>query len=175
MHGSARCLPLFAVIAASALVVTPGCSRHHFRERADKDVEGVISQKNVFPDWQVKNWHVYPDPRARFADASNPDRPPYPPDDPAARLLSPNPQRPTKKSGVGRTDGTGYISMLEQWDAENRAGDPTPNVRGNLPAVADAPKPAPAKLPAPTVTLVSGPPKTPWTGRPAIPAPTRSE
>ncbi len=172
MHGSARCLPLFAVIAASALVVTPGCSRHHFRERADKDVEGVISQKNVFPDWQVKNWHVYPDPRARFADASNPDRPPYPPDDPAARLLSPNPQRPTKKSGVGRTDGTGYISMLEQWDAENRAGDPTPNVRGNLPAVADAPKPAPAKLPAPTVTLVSGPPKTPWTGRPAIPAPT---
>lgn len=172
MHGSARCLPLFAVLAAVALVVTPGCSRHHFRERADKDVEGVISQKNVYPDWQVKNWHVYPDQRARFADASNPDRPPYPPDDPAARALSPNPQRPTKKSGVGRVDGTGYLAMLEQWDAENRAGDPTPNVRGNVPATADATKPAPAKLPPPTVTQVSGTPKAPWTGRPAIPAPT---
>lgn len=173
MHGSARCLPLFAAVAVAALVTAPGCSRHHARQRADKDVEGVITQKNVFPDWQVKNWHAYPDPRARFADGSNPDRPPYPPDDPAARLLSPNPQKPTKKSGVGRTDGTGYQALLEQWDAENRANDPTPNVRGNVTAKFDAPKTDAPKLPPPTVTVQTGPqPKPVWTGRPAIPAPT---
>jgi hypothetical protein len=133
MHGmalSSRGLPALAVVAAVALIATPGCTRHHFRNRADKDVEGIITQKNVFPDWQVKNWNVYPNPRARFADQSNPDRPPYPPDDPAARVLSPNPQRPTKKSGVGRVDGDGYLAMLQQWDAENRAADGNPPAPG---------------------------------------------
>ena len=72
-----------------------GCNRQHYRQRADKDVEGVITQKNVFPEWGVKNWYVYPHPDARFADPGNPDRPPYPPDDYAARVLSPNPQHPT--------------------------------------------------------------------------------
>jgi hypothetical protein len=89
----------------------------------------VITEKNKFPDWDVKSWHVYPDPRARFADASNPDRPPYPPDDYAARVLSPNPQHPTKKTGTGRVDGDGYIKMLEEWNAQNRAEDPA-NARG---------------------------------------------
>ena len=130
MHGSARCLPFVAAFALLALLFGPGCSRYNYRERADKDVAGIISQKNVFPDWQVKkDWHVYPDPRARFADATNPDRPPYPPDDYAARSLSPNPQRPTKKSGVGRQDGDGYVSLLQQWDSENRADDPNTSTR----------------------------------------------
>ncbi|MFM8274971.1 MAG: TolC family protein [Gemmata sp.] len=134
MHGSARCLPLTAAVALLGLVCAPGCSRFNYRERADKDVAGTISQKNVFPDWHVKkDWHVYPDPRSRFADASNPDRPPYPPDDYAARLLSPNPQRPTKKSGVGRVDGEGYLARLQQWDEENRAEDPAPPARGAPP------------------------------------------
>lgn len=123
MHGSAR--RLFPAFLAALLVgVGPGCSRKFFRERTDCDVEGVITQKNRFPAWAVKNWHVYPDPRARFADSFNPDRPPYPPDDYAARALSPNPQHPHKKSGVGRVDGDGYLKLLEQWDSLNRAEDP---------------------------------------------------
>src|SRR5262245_56991526 len=119
MHGSVRRIAI--PVAALVLAAAPGCSRQFFRERADCDVEGVITQKNVFPAWAVKNWYVYPHPDARFADPFNPDRPPYPPDDPAARLLSPNPQRPTKKTGVGRVEGEGYLRILEQWDAENRA------------------------------------------------------
>ena len=79
------------------LVVGPGCSRKFFRERADCDVEGVITQKNRFPAWAVKNWHVYPDPRARFADPFNPDRPPYPPDDYAARVTVAQPTAPTQE------------------------------------------------------------------------------
>lgn len=133
MHGSPRCLPALAAVALFGLLAAPGCSRHQFRQRADKDVEGVITQKNVYADWQVRNWHVYPDPRARFSDASNPDRPAYPPDDPAARALSPNPQRPSKKAGVGRVDGTGYMALLEQWDAENRSAEPVPPARGAAP------------------------------------------
>ena len=152
MHGSARCLPLLAATALAGLLAAPGCTRHDFRQRADKDVEGIITQKNVFPAWQVKNWNAYPNPDARFADNSNPDRPPYPPDDYAARLLSPNPQKPTKRSGVGRVDGTGYLAVLENWDAQNRAEDPDPAARGNLASASPAPEPsAPpqtAQLPA---------------------------
>lgn len=109
------------VAVAVAAMLAGGCTRQFFRERADADVEGILTQKNVFPEWAVQNWHVYPDPRSRFADPYSPDHPPYPPDDYAARLLSPNPQRPGKKSGVGRYEGTGYLALLAQWDAANRA------------------------------------------------------
>ncbi len=64
--------------------------------------------------------HVYPDSRARFADPTNPDRPPMPPDDPAAYDLSPNPQKPGKP-GVARVEGSGYLDLMTKWDAENRA------------------------------------------------------
>jgi hypothetical protein len=136
-----------AVLSAAG----PGCTRYAFRQRADNDVTGVITQKNIFPDWQVRNFHVYPDPRARYADPSDPDRPPYPPDDYAARLLSPNPQHPTKLNGTGRYEGVGYLDYLARWDAENRAADPAgpaaPDAdRGYDPDPADRP---PEKLPAP--------------------------
>ena len=131
MHGSPRRYTLRRVasrfaFAAAILALVPGCSRKFFRQRADKEVENVITQKNMYPDWEVRNWNVYPDPRSRFADTSNPDHPPYPPDDPAVRRLSPNPQWPTRKSGAGRVDGDGYMQLLTQWDAENRASDPPP-------------------------------------------------
>jgi len=99
-----------------------GCTREAFRNRADKDVEAVISQKNVIPQYEVKNWHVYPDARARFADPNCPDYPSYPPDDYAARMLSPNPQRPGR-GGAGRYEGDGYLKQIAQWDATNRTDD----------------------------------------------------
>ncbi len=111
-------------LAGLVLAVAVGCNRQHYRQRADKDVEGIISQKNVFPDWQVKNFYAYPHPDARFADPSDPDHPPYPPDDYAARVLSPNPQHPTKRSGTGRHEGKGYLDYLGSWDAANRAAEP---------------------------------------------------
>ena len=60
--------------AVAATLLLAGCTRHGFRERADKDVAGVLTQKNVFPDWKIGSWHVYPHPDARYADPSNPDR-----------------------------------------------------------------------------------------------------
>jgi hypothetical protein len=161
MHGSARCLPPLAAVALVALFVAPGCTRHDFRERADRDVEAVITEKNIFPEWQLKNWHVYPDPRARYADTSNPDRPPMPPDDFAVRLTSPNSQRPTKNSGVGRVDGTGYLAVLQKYDAENRAEGPS------RPGETSDPLGTP---PAPAQVTTEHP--SPWKGAPAIAAPT---
>lgn len=114
----------WVVLVPGVLLGQTGCSREHFRDRADKDVEAVISQKNIFPDWKVENWHVYPDSRARFADA-NPDMadyPPYPPDEYASWLTAPNPQQPGR-GGTGRHEGDGWLKALCAWDAQNRAED----------------------------------------------------
>jgi hypothetical protein len=102
------------------LSATAGCSRHFFRERADKEVADVLTQKDKYEAWRIEQFHVYPDPRARFANPTNPDRQPMPPDDPAAYCLSPNPQKPGK-AGIERVGGTGYLDLMAEWDATNRA------------------------------------------------------
>jgi hypothetical protein len=107
------------MLAVGIAVATEGCSRHFYRKRADEDVSEILAQKDKYPDWAIENWHVYPDPRARFADPSDPDHPPMPPDDPAAYCLSPNPQKP-RKVGIERIEGNGYLELLAQWDQENR-------------------------------------------------------
>ena len=109
-------LTLFAGLLAQA----GGCTRPYYRKQADEEVSEILAQKDKYPDWAIANWHVYPDPRARFADPTNPDHPPKPPDDPAAYAMSPNPQKPGK-AGIERVEGTGYLELIAQWDQENRA------------------------------------------------------
>lgn len=99
-----------------------GCSRERFRSRTDNDVVGIMTQKNVFPAWETKNWHVYPDQRARFSQSPFPDYPPFPGDDNAAWEISPNPQRPGR-GGAGRLECDEYVRIIEAWDAQNRAED----------------------------------------------------
>ena len=123
MNGPARRV-LLVIFAAFFLVAGPGCSRKFFRERADEDVAGVITQKNRFPAWAVKNWHVYPDPHrtaspTRSTRIAHLTRPTTTPHACCRRTHS----IPHKKSGVGRVDGEGYVHLLEQWDAENRTTD----------------------------------------------------
>jgi outer membrane protein TolC len=113
--GQLFCLILFVGTA----LFPSGCTRQFFRRAADKEVDQTLAEKDKYPDWKIEQFHVYPDPRARFADPTNPDRPPKPPDDIAAYELSPNPQKPGK-AGVARVEGTGYLELLEQWDTENR-------------------------------------------------------
>jgi hypothetical protein len=107
-------------LAAGLLGESAGCTRRFFRKQADKEVEQVLAQKDIYPDWKIENWWAYPHPLARFADNTNPDRPPMPPDDPAAYDLSPNPQRPGH-AGVKRVEGNGYMDLIVAWDKENRA------------------------------------------------------
>jgi outer membrane protein TolC len=115
-----RLLPA-AVLAVVGLAGTLGCTRNFFRNRADEEVSEVLAEKDKYPAWRIEQFHVYPDPRARFADPTNPDCPPKPPDDPAAYDLAPNPQKPPRKAGVEWVEGEGYLQLLANWDAENRA------------------------------------------------------
>jgi hypothetical protein len=114
-----------------------GCTRRFFRQRADQEVSTVLAEKDKYPPWKIEQFHVYPDPRARFADPTNPDRPPMPPDDPAAYDLSPNPQKPGK-AGVAQVSGKGYLELMARWDAENRteaeANKAEPKEAGEKPA-----------------------------------------
>src|SRR5262245_19782032 len=92
---------------AAALVLpgllTGGCVRRFYRDKADQEVSHLLTEKSQDPRWSLEGYYVYPDPRARFADGSDPDHPPMPPDDPAAYELSPNPQKPGK-AGAGRVE-----------------------------------------------------------------------
>jgi outer membrane protein TolC len=107
-------------LALSFLLGPSGCTRRFFRKRADVEVDETLAEKDKYPAWKIEQFHVYPDPRARFADPTDPDRPPMPPDDPAAHDLSPNPQKPGK-CGIRQVEGSGYLELMKQWDAENRA------------------------------------------------------
>lgn len=116
-------LPLMSGLLMSylvgCLIFAVGCTRCFYRKQADDVATGLLIEKDA-PDWKVQLYHVYPDPRARFADNTDPDHPPMPPDDPGAGQLSPHPQNPGK-DGVAEIEGHGYIALLEQWDADNRA------------------------------------------------------
>lgn len=111
---------LHLALAGSLLAPLVGCTRSFYRKAADKEVSEVLANKDKYEAWKIENWHVYPDPRARFAMVGSPDRPPMPPDDPAAFELSPNPQKPGK-AGIERQEGTGYLTLIAMWDQENRA------------------------------------------------------
>ncbi len=121
MSVSVRKLGTLALVAVvvGMLALESGCTRRFFRKRADNEVAQVLAEKDKYPFWKIEQYHVYPDGRARFADPTNPDRPPMPPDDPAAQELGPNPQRPGK-AGVALIEGTGYLDMIKAWDTENR-------------------------------------------------------
>ncbi|OWK35086.1 TolC family protein [Fimbriiglobus ruber] len=110
---------LQVAVATELLLHGVGCSRPFYRKQADKEVSEILGDKDKYDAWKIDNFHIYPDPQARFADPSDPDRPPKPPDDPAAYDLSPNPQKPGK-AGVARVEGTGYLALITKWDKENR-------------------------------------------------------
>jgi len=110
---------LHLALATGLLAPLGGCTRYFFRKQADKEVSEVLGNKDKYAAWKIDNWHIYPDPRARFAEVGCPDRPAKPPDDPAAYDMSPNPQHPYK-AGVARMEGTGYLNLIAMWDKENR-------------------------------------------------------
>lgn len=125
-HGRAGAIPmlwrpaLLLALTGGLLAPLAGCTRAFYRKRADQEVEEVLSNKDCIEEWKIENWHVFPDPLARFAMVGDPDRPAMPPDDPAAYKLSPNPQH-IPCAGIERQEGTGYLDLIAMWDQENRA------------------------------------------------------
>lgn len=113
-HTGLSCL--FASVMAICLIT--GCARTFYREQADGQVDALLAAKSADDRWPLINYWVYPHPLSRFADVDNPDKPSMPPDDPAAWFTAPKPQKP---SHIGYSEGTGYLSMLAEFDAINRA------------------------------------------------------
>ena len=57
----------------------PGCSRTHYRLRADKEVYSLIREKSTNVVWTSSaGFSIDPDPRSRFFDSSSPDNPALP-------------------------------------------------------------------------------------------------
>jgi hypothetical protein len=159
------------VLATVCGLASSGCTRHFFRKEADKEVDEVLAEKDHYPQWRIDQFHVYPDPRSRFADPTNPDRPPMPPDDPAAWALAPHPQKPGHHKGIERQEGTGYLELLAAWDKQNREEAETEakkQAEAKTAGKKDEKTPA-AKTPAQPGTpekLPSPPPQEPTTAGP---------
>ncbi len=65
------------------LLISNGCTRPYYRQRADEETYAIIDQKAAcVPETNLRRIDV--DPRSRMFDPFNPDRPPMPEDDPAA-------------------------------------------------------------------------------------------
>jgi len=103
-----------------SLLTSSGCTRRFFQRWADAEVDSVLAQKDKYAQWKINDFYVWPHPLSRFADPTDWNRPPMPPDDPAAWDLSPHPQRPLCR-GYKYWQGTGYLDLMRKWDAENRA------------------------------------------------------
>ncbi len=74
---------LSAVLLASCSLLTSGCTRQHYRNRADAETSVIISDKvNAAGTPTIRNVQV--DRASRMFDPFNPDRPPMPEDDPTS-------------------------------------------------------------------------------------------
>jgi outer membrane protein TolC len=77
-------------LLASVLAVpllSGGCSRSHYRYRADLDVTGLVAEKAEQVPSSLKDFSIEPLPQSRFYDPNPADTPPMPPDDPASHRL----------------------------------------------------------------------------------------
>jgi len=71
-------------LLALLLATQPGCTREFFREWANQDVSEAVFEKSRDPRWRLDTFSVEPPAMSRFADYSDPEFPPAPPDDVAA-------------------------------------------------------------------------------------------
>ncbi|MCH2598727.1 MAG: TolC family protein [Pirellulales bacterium] len=62
-----------------------GCTRTEYRQSADKQTYQILKAKSQDPRWRIPRMDITPDPTSRFYDVNDPDTPPLPPDDPAAK------------------------------------------------------------------------------------------
>ncbi len=61
-----------------------GCTRSQYRLQADAEAYNAIAERNNDPRWFTPNVSIEGDPRSRYFEVYDPDRPPMPLDDPAS-------------------------------------------------------------------------------------------
>jgi len=139
-HGWLRARAVGLVLLS--LGAQAGCGREFFRQWADQDATEAIFEKSRDPRWRLDAFSIEPPSTSRFANPYDPDRPPEPPDDYAASRLSPTPQWTQHKLLVPQ-EGTGYLDMLDRWQADEVYEPPT------VPATAAPAAPPPTSSPSP--------------------------
>ena len=75
---------LLGILLIVFLVLGLGCSRQHYRLRADREAYGLLSCEANDPRWKINDYRIGIDQRSRMFDKHDPDCEPMPPDDPAA-------------------------------------------------------------------------------------------
>ncbi len=93
-----------------ALGLLAGCTRAHYREQADRETYPIIAERVVFPSYDIGRTRLEPAPGSRLEDPFDPDRPPKPPDDPAAaRFMA----RPGGLKGARGWEKDGVTDQIE--------------------------------------------------------------
>jgi hypothetical protein len=87
-----------------------GCSRQHYRSKADHEVYSVLKQGNNDPRWKVNDYGITPDAASRMFDPFHPDYEPMPCDDPAAHAKMHN---VAGKQGSAHWHDNGTTSRIE--------------------------------------------------------------
>jgi outer membrane protein TolC len=93
------------------LMCVLGCSRGFYREQADQETYTATGEHIVRPAEAIGRLQLEPPPTARFADPTNPDCPPQPPDDPVAALFMAYPGHLTGYSHWGKDGHTDRIEL----------------------------------------------------------------
>jgi outer membrane protein TolC len=97
------------ILTAALLAV--GCTRAHYRKAADGETYSILAERQALgPGYGIGRTQLEPPPFSRLADPFNPDRPPKPPDDPAAGVLM---AHPYKFSGAHHWDKDGTTDLIE--------------------------------------------------------------
>jgi outer membrane protein TolC len=94
-----------------AIVLCSGCTRARYRMAADAQTYSILQERILSPTFSVGRTQLEPDPASRLADPFNPDRPPKPPDDPAAALFM---AWPGGMRGARNWERDGVTDLIEQ-------------------------------------------------------------
>ncbi len=71
---------ILLILAIFSLVSFAGCGRRHYLRQADRETYATLGEKTAGAPWEPPaSYSVYPDPRARFADPTDPAFPQLPP------------------------------------------------------------------------------------------------
>ncbi|HYH65849.1 MAG TPA: TolC family protein [Urbifossiella sp.] len=115
--------PLLAVA-----ILAVGCSRSHYRTAADRETYPIVAERQALgPGYGIGRLQLEPPAWSRLSDPFDPDRPPKPPDDPAAGVLMAHPYKFRGASHWGKNGHTDRIEPVG-W-AEVLASDATGAIR----------------------------------------------
>ncbi len=126
---SLRARRRWAFLLAAAMSCSSGCTRQKYRIQADQEVQYLVAEKSGDPRWGLPGFSIDIDPRSRYYDPYNPDRPPMPRDDPASHVYMhcvygkkgwPHWHRYGSRQ---RLDNSDWLSRLEEYVPLNEKGE----------------------------------------------------